>query len=277
MLTIEPKFLLKIKGQDEFDITEKIPNVIYLGGDSTPAFNNSYQDNPTRDGSRLTRVNFGKLTFTANFLLTSRDYYDQKLLRHEIYQLFGDRNLVRIRTDIDMSKIMFARPSPFDIKFIDNGNDDSLFSIQFEIPSGYKYSLMRSDAINLDSISFGMNFDTENIAYTHSENNFRIFNPSDITIDPYYQRHDLMLLINFEGNSYKILNITNGTSFQYNEKAQKSDNIVLNGISTILNGAPASQKTDFGYIKLEKGWNDITVSGATSHKTTFSFPFIFID
>lgn len=277
MFTIEPKFLLKIKGQDEFDITEKLPNVIYLGGDSTPVFNNSYQDNPTRDGSRLTRVNFGKLTFTANFLLTSRDYYDQKLLRHEIYQLFGDRNLVRIRTDIDMSKIMFARPSPFDIKFIDNGNDDSLFSIQFEIPSGYKYSLMRSDAINLDSISFGMNFDTENIAYTHSENNFRIFNPSDITIDPYYQRHDLMLIVNFEGDSYKILNNTNGTSFQYNEKAQKSDNIVLNGISTILNGDPASQKTDFGYIKLEKGWNDIIVSGATSHKTTFSFPFIFID
>ena len=277
MFTIEPKFLLKIKGQDEFDITEKLPNVIYLGGDSTPAFNNSYQDNPTRDGSRLTRVNFGKLTFTANFLLTSRDYYDQKLLRHEIYQLFGDRNLVRIRTDIDMSKIMFARPSPFDIKFIDNGNDDSLFSIQFEIPSGYKYSLMRSDAINLDSISFGMNFDTENIAYTHSENNFRIFNPSDITIDPYYQRHDLMLIVNFEGDSYKILNNTNETSFQYNEKSQKSDNIVLNGISTILNGDPASQKTDFGYIKLEKGWNDITVSGATSHKTTFSFPFIFID
>lgn len=277
MFIIEPKFLLKIKGQDEFDITEKLPNVIYLGGDSTPVFNNSYQDNPTRDGSRLTRVNFGKLTFTANFLLTSRDYYDQKLLRHEIYQLFGDRNLVRIRTDIDMRKIMFARPSPFDIKFIDNGNDDSLFSIQFEIPSGYKYSLMRSDASNLDSISFGMNFDTENIAYTHSENNFRIFNPSDITIDPYYQRHDLMLLINFEGNSYKVLNSTNGTSYQYNEKAQKSDNIVLNGISTILNGDPASQKTDFGYIKLEKGWNDITVSGATSHKTTFSFPFIFID
>lgn len=277
MFIIEPKFLLKIKGQDEFDITEKLPNVIYLGGDSTPVFNNSYQDNPTRDGSRLTRVIFGKLTFTANFLLTSRDYYDQKLLRHEIYQLFGDRNLVRIRTDIDMSKIMFARPSPFDIKFIDNGNDDSLFSIQFEIPSGYKYSLMRSDASNLDGISFGMNFDTENIAYTHSENNFRILNPSDITIDPYYQRHDLMLLINFEGNSYKVLNITNGTSFQYNEKAQKSDNIVLNGISTILNGTPASQKTDFGYIKLEKGWNDITVSGATSHKTTFSFPFIFID
>ncbi|WP_180676426.1 phage tail domain-containing protein [Leuconostoc citreum] len=277
MFTIEPRFLLKIKGQDEFDITDKIPKVIYLGGDSTPVFNNSYQENPTRDGSRLTRVNFGKLIFTANFLLTSQDYYDQKLLRHDIYQLFGDRNLVRIRTDIDMGKVMFARPSPFDIKFIENGNNDSLFSILFEIPSGYKYSLERSDSKKLDYLSFGMNLTSNEISYNHSENSFKIFNPSDITIDPYYQRHDLMLIINFDGDSYKIENITNNTSYQYNERAKKSDNIVLNGISTILNGNPASQKTDFGYIKLEKGWNDIKVSGATSHTTTFSFPFIFID
>lgn len=56
-----------------------------------PSFDNKYQDNTTRDGSRLTGVNFGKLVFTANFILHSQDYYDQKLVRHEIYQIFGDR------------------------------------------------------------------------------------------------------------------------------------------------------------------------------------------
>lgn len=278
MSEIKPTFLLKIDGQDEFDITSRIPNVIYLGGDSTPAFNNNYQDVASRDGGKLTSVNFGKLIFTANFALLSDDYYDQKLLRHEIYQLFGDRNLVRFRTDIDMQKVMFGRPTSFNIDQITEESGDSEFSIQFEIPSGYKYSLNRSDSVTVDDISFGMNFHLdEKPTYTQTANSFRIFNPSDIAVDPYYQRHDLMLMIKFAGSSYQITNTTNGSSYKYNNASNGADNIVLNGLSTILNGQPASQNTDFGFIKLEKGWNDIMVQGATSHTTTFSFPFIYID
>lgn len=278
MLTIEATFLLKLQGQDEFNITDRLPNVEYLGGDSTPAFNNVYQDNTTRDGSRLTSVNFSKLLYTANFLLRSQDYYDQKLLRHEIYQLFGDRKLVRFRTDADLQKVMYGRPTSFEIKFIADGYDDSLFAIQFEIPSGYKYSFNRSEDVTVDDISFGMNFHlNEKPVYTQTTNSFRIFNPSDISVDPYYQRHDLVLRIQFAGSSYQITNTTNGTSYKYNNASNGTDNLVLSGLATILNGKPASQNTDFGFIKLEKGWNDIMVQGATSHTTTFSFSFIYID
>ena len=267
-----------MKGQDEFDLTARLPNVEYLGGDSTPTFNNKYQDNSTKDGSRFTGTTFGKLIFTANFVLHSRNYYDQKLARHEIYQLFGDRELCRFRTDIDLQKVMYGRPTSFEIKFIADGYDDSLFSIQFEIPSGYKYSLNRSDSVTLEDISFGMNFHIdEQPVYTQTANSFRILNPSDIAIDPYYQRHDLMLLVKFVGSSYQIENTTNCTSYQYKNASNGNDNIVLSGLSTMVNGQPASQNTDFGFIKLEKGWNDIVVSGATSHTTTFSFPFIYID
>lgn len=267
-----------MKGQDEFDLTERLPDVDYLGGDSTPAFTNNYQDDVTRDGSQFTGTTFGKLIFTANFLLRSHDYYDQKLLRHEIYQLFGDRELVRFRTDIDLEKVMYGRPTSFDIKFIADGSDDSLFSIQFEIPSGYKYSRVRSDVIDVDHTSFGMNFKlTDTPVYNQTATKFKIYNPSDIAIDPYYQRHDLILLIKFSGSSYQITNQTNGTSYKYNKAIISSDELILNGVATTLNGTPDSQNSDFGYIKLEKGWNDITVSGATSHETTFSFPFIYID
>ncbi|QPI45957.1 phage tail domain-containing protein [Weissella paramesenteroides] len=267
-----------MKGQDEFDITERLPDVVYLGGDSTPTFTNNYQDDVTQDGSQFTGTTFGKLIFTANFLLHSHNFYDQKLLRHEIYQLFGDRELVRFRTDIDLEKVMYGRPTSFDIKFVNDGSDDSLFSIQFEIPSGYKYSFKRSDETDIDELSFGMNFQTTDVpVYTQYLERFRIFNPSDIAIDPYYQRHDLILKIKFTGDYYQISNQTNGTSYKYNDKINEGDQLILNGLATTLNGTPASQNSDFGYIKLEKGWNDITVSGATSHETTFSFPFIYID
>lgn len=173
---------------------------------------------------------------------------------------------------------MYGRPTSFDIKFVNDGSDDSLFSIQFEIPSGYKYSRVRSDAIDVDHTSFGMNFKlTDTPVYKQTANKFKIYNPSDIAIDPYYQRHDLMLLIKFTGNSYQITNQTNGTSYKYNKAIISSDELILNGLATILNGQSDSLNSDFGYLKLEKGWNDITVSGATSHETTFSFPFIYID
>ena len=255
-----------------------MPDVVYLGGDSTPAFTNNYQDDVTQDGSQFTGTTFGKLIFTANFLLHSHNFYDQKLLRHEIYQLFGDRELVRFRTDIDLEKVMYGRPTSFDIKFVNDGSDDSLFSIQFEIPSGYKYSRVRSDAISMDHTSFGMNFKlTDTPVYKQTATKFKIYNPSDIAIDPYYQRHDLMLLIKFSGSFYQITNQTNGTSYKYNQAIGSSDELILNGVATTLNGTPVSQNSDFGYIKLEKGWNDIMVSGAASHETTFSFPFIYID
>ena len=255
-----------------------LSNVIYLSGYSTPSFNNKYQDIANRDGSIFTTTNFDKLLFNANFVLLPNDLYDQSLLRHEIFQLFGDRELVRIRTDIDFQKVMYARPASFEIKGLEDGQIDGPFSIQFEIPSGYKYSLVRSDEIDVDHTSFGMNFKlNEKPVYQQTANHFKIYNPSDIAIDPYYQRHDLMLLIQFSGSSYQITNNTNGTNYQYNGAIKSIDSLVLNGLSTTLNGNPASQNTNFGYIKLEKGWNDITVSGATSHTTTFSFPFVYID
>ncbi|ADG39891.1 hypothetical protein LKI_01740 [Leuconostoc kimchii IMSNU 11154] len=250
-----------------------------MGGDSTPAFNNLYQDDTnSRDGNRFTTTTFGKLVFTADFLMIAKSYYDQKLLRHEMYQIFGDRDLVRFRTDIDFQKVMYGRPASFDIKHISDGNSDSVFSIQFEIPSGYKYSLTRSDQISSDDISFGMNFKLpERPTYTHSENKFRIYNPSDIAIDPYYQRHDLLLRINFEGDFYRIENKTNATAYQFNRALTMNENVMLNGLKTSLNGLPDSKDSDFGYLKLEKGWNDIVVTGATSHRTIFSFPFVYID
>ena len=278
MNIIKPTFLIKLKGQDEFDIHERLPSLQYLGGDSTPVFNNAYQDDALRDGSRFTGTTFGKSTFTANFVLHSQDNNDQKLLRHEIFQLFGDRELARIRTNIDFEKVMYVRPNSFDINYIADGSVDSMFSIPFDIVTGYKYSRVRTDAIDMDHTSFGMNFElTDTPVYKQTANKFKIYNPSDIAIDPYYQRHDLLLLIKFSGSSYQITNQTNGTSYKYNKAISGSDQLILNGLATTLNGAPASQNSDFGYIKLEKGWNDITVSGATSHETTFSFPFIYID
>ena len=275
---LENKFYIKSKNNDEFNITEKYPSLKYLDGKSYPVFNNNYQSFSGKDGNKFINSSFDKSIFSANFYLRGGDYRDFILTRHDLYSEFSDRGLIRIRTSEDIDKIMFVRPNNFEINFIDDGNFDSLFSIQFDIVSGYKYSFKRSDESDINELSLGMNFQTMDVpVYTHGLEKFRIFNPSDVIVDPYYQRHDLILRINFEGDSYRITNKTNNTSYSYNEKSIFEDNIILNGLTTTKNGELASQNTDFGFIQLEKGWNDIEVSGAVRHKTTFSFPFVFID
>lgn len=272
-------FLMKFNNSDEFDINKKIPDVVYLGGDSTPEFKNDYNSYDRRDGSIFSSSKIDSVTFTAEFYLKAKDYITQKLLRHELYQLFfGDRELIRIRTNIDFQKVMYVRPKSFEIKNHSDGINDSIFSIDFEIPGGYKYSMSRSDLISIDDISFGMNFKLdENPEFTHSEMSFRIYNPSDVSVDPYYQRHDLIIRVNAQGPYYSITNETNGTEYEYNKELKETDSLILDGLTTILNNNTDSINSNFGYIKLEKGWNDIVISGAISHTTTFSFPFLYID
>ena len=71
-------------------------------------------------------------------------------------------------------------------------------------------------------------------------------------------------------------NSTNGSEWSYQKGANSSDTIILDGISTTLNGNAASANTDYGNIILEPGKNNINVSGANNVDITFSFPFIYI-
>ncbi|RXI22519.1 phage tail family protein [Pediococcus pentosaceus] len=276
---MEPKLYLKVGNQDEIEVTEAIPELEFLGDSDSPAILNTYQPNVGIDGQILQATNYDKTTINANFLFNFRDWYDFKLIKHKIHQLFQQRQTMRIRTDAEPAIVKYLRPGTFEVKPISDGSHDATFTIPFDNPSGYKYSLLRSDSLytfNEEGWQLGMNLPSEDLNYTHSESSFKIFNASDIMIDPYYQSHDLMLKINFEGKNLTVTNKTTNTSWSYTNPAKKTDNIVLDGIITTLNGEPASVNTDYGNLTLATGWNDISVTGATDFTVTFSFPFIYI-
>ncbi|MDB8867685.1 phage tail domain-containing protein [Pediococcus acidilactici] len=275
----EPKLYVKTSDADEMEVTECIPELEFLGEDSSPVILNNYQTNVAQDGQIIQATNYDKTVVNANFLFNFRDWYDFKLIKHDIYRLFQPRKLLRIRTDAEPAIVKYVLPASFDIKPISDGANDATFTVPFENPSGYKYSLLRSDSLytfDEDGWQFGMNLPSEDLVYTHSEPTFKIYNASDIKIDPYYQNHDFVIKLNFEGQSITITNKTTNTSWSYNKPAKKADNIVLNKLSTTLNGEPASVNTDYGNLTLEPGWNEIQVSGATDFQITFSFPFIYL-
>lgn len=274
-----PKLLLKIGNDPEFNIADKVQGLKYLGDNPTPVINNSFLDVSGVDGSQLQFTTFSRYQVPAKFLLRFDDWQDFKLAKHQFYRLFAQRKEIRMRTDVESSIVRFVYPNLPEIAPAEDGAHYSLFTMNFDNPSGYRYSLYRSNAVYdfaSGSIQFGELDAGEKPNYHFATNSFKVYNPSDIAIDPYGQKHDLQVVCHFSGNSMKIANASNGSEWEYTKPANSSDTIILNGINTTLNGQPASVNTDYGNLILDTGWNDFTVTGANSIDITFSFPFIYL-
>lgn len=279
---LEPYFLIKTKDQDEFNLCDRIPGLRYLGPSaeaSSPQFTNNYQDVSGRDGSPFVSQTFAKRTINERFSLHFNTWEDYQLASSEIYSIFGNREQFRIRTDTRPTKVYFGYVTPFDIAPYKDGGYDADFTIPFDVPKGYYYSLFRSDTPYTSSQngwSFGMNLPDEptDLSYHFTSNSFKVYNASDIDIDPYYQNHDLKIIVKFTGSSLKITNKTTNTEWQFNENCNQQ--IIIDGIKTLVDGNDVSGKTDCHNLTLKKGWNEIECTGAGSVDITFSFPFIYL-
>jgi hypothetical protein len=276
---------MKVGNGDEFDITDKIPDLKYLGVDdasSSPQFTNNYQDLSGKDGSFFVSQTLAKRTFNERFVLFTRNWEEYQLAKHEIYKLFGQRKLIRVRTDINSAKVYFGYVNAFDISPIQSGANYANLTIPFDLPKPYRYSLYRSDSpytFKQAGWQFGMNIPSRDVLNYHfMTSSFRVYNASDIKVDPYFQNHDLKMIIKFNGSSLKVHNKTTDTTWTYNESSDGSHTIIWDGqlLSTYLDGNQVNGKTDFGYLSLDPEWNDIECTGANSVDITFSFPFIYL-
>jgi hypothetical protein len=276
-----PWLKIKVGDADEVDVSDVIKGLDFMGDDENPTIANTYQNDSGRDGGVFQSSIYGQSIVNANFMLTYSNYIDYKLAKAQIFRLFFNKQLMRFRTDSEPAIVKYVRAANFEVAPI-VGTVNATFTIPFENPSGYKYSLLRSDALDdvqLDNEwQFGMHLQTDVAPQYHfvNQSNMTVYNPSDIDIDPYYQRHDLKLIIKFAGDKLCLENSTNGSKWQYNVASDGSHTIILDGINTTLDGKPASANTDFGNLVLAKGNNSIAVTGATASDITFSFPFIYL-
>ncbi|KGH73682.1 phage tail domain-containing protein [Oenococcus oeni] len=275
------KFYFKIGDDIEKEIHDVFPKVSYLGHVGRPEFSNIYNTPTIVDGEQFIQTVIAPTTITCRFIMTFSDWYDYQLNKNQFYGLFGNKDLIRIRTDSFPAKVFFGRPQSFDILPSSDGSHDCVIEIPFDNPSGYKQSIMRSDALyeySENAWQLGMNLPNgQDLKYTFNNvPSIRVYNASDVDIDPYFSKHDLRLLLNFTGPNIRLVNQTNGTEWAYNEAQTMADSIILDGIDTTLNGQSANLNTDFGYMKLDKGWNTIVVTGATQYQLTFSFPFLYL-
>jgi len=278
----EPEIYVKVGNQPEIKLTDKITGLSYLGMDdsgSSPQVVNNYQQLAAVDGQQFISEAYDKRIINEKFSLDFMDYEDLQLAKHKLYSLlFGSRQLIRIRHSINMAKVYFAYPMTTDISPFSPGANIATFTIPFENPSGYWFSLFRSDTeknFNKEGTGYGMNYLENNPGNYHfTTMNFTVYNPSDVAIDPYYQHHDIKILIRFSGNKCKLTNTTNNSSLEITKS--QSGTITYDGVNCYVGDNNINNDTDFGTITLERGNNNFQITECSNVDITFSFPFIYL-
>ncbi|MDN6251279.1 MAG: phage tail family protein, partial [Tetragenococcus koreensis] len=159
-------------------------------------------------------------------------------------------------------------------------NSFATFAVTFVVYKGYSESLKMTDEFNLLSEEWqfeqGLEID-DSIEYTHHATNFKIFNGSTDTIDPLL-RHQLQIKINMDApNGFKLTNKTTGDVFEYKESIKSSQQLVLNGVHPFLGSKRVGINTNWQWITLKNGFNNVEVTGKDIKNVTtqWIFPFIY--
>lgn len=270
------ELLIKKRGQPE-KTTNDISGLWFRGMEQiTPQLQFITQSIGGQDGEILqSSGRFGATTYKADFFLDCRDERDLILAQQELFQMFYDRTLIRFRDSIDEGKCFYGYAKP--ITFQSIHYTQKVFSVEIVNPSGLRQSIFYcdDDESNYYRSAFDMNSEYENdVSYTFDTNHFKVYNPSDIDIDPLKQRHEFKLFFKGVGKP-KVRNLTTQTEIGYLGSLTKSDLLTVDGVQLLKNGVSVSRESDFGHISLSRGWNEFQVDGSEVEAVRFHFPFYF--
>ncbi|WP_432718109.1 distal tail protein Dit [Staphylococcus equorum] len=230
------------------------------------------------DGVLMGPTTFGPFNLVLNFSFKGLDTKDLKLYKQKLRSILYQREPYYVWHS-DMPGKKYA-------VYCDSNDNENLtnsfatFAVTFVVLKGYSESLFSTDRLDLMSehwdFSNGLIVD-EDIKYSHSTNDFKIYNGSSDTITP-IQRHYIKIKMNIDApNGFILKNNTNGTEFEYTKAIKAKDKLVLNGAHPFLNGKNCGIDTNWEFISLNPGMNDFKVigDGVRVQEISFSFNFIY--
>lgn len=277
---LTPSLFVKPPQGDEVNVSDVIPGLTFLGDDSDPVMTNTYTNDAGTDGQSYSYSQISNNVVTARFNIDFSDWYDYKMKKHEIARFFMQKGLYRIRTDAEPGIIKYVRAGNFTIE-TPQAKTNAEFSIPFDNPSGVKWSYAYSDeAMDYSNNAWqvGMNLPNgQNLKYHFiDQHRFKVYNASDITIDP-RQRYPLQIIVTGFNGLFDIVNRTTGDEFIYDKSLSASDELVLNGMETRVNGKLANGSTNLAWIRLQPKWNEFTIYGYNPIDIRFHFRFVYLN
>lgn len=265
---------------DDFDIKlTDIPNLKFLDfiEEGVEVKANTTEVNGI-DGVLMGPSSFGPFNLILNFSFKGQDTKDLRLIKQKLRALLFRREPYFVwHSDLPGKK--------YAVYCTEDGNESltnsfATFAVTFVVFKGYSESLKETDQFSLSSgdwqFEAGVLSDDE-IKYTHETTAFKIYNGSSDTINPLL-RHRFKLLVNIDApKGFKLNNKTTGDVFEYKKGIKKNQQLVINGVHPFINNKRVGIDTNWQWLTLAKGFNDIEITGENIKevKTQWIFPFIY--
>ena len=230
------------------------------------------------DGALMGPTTFGPFNLVLNFSFKGLDTKDLKLYKQKIRSILYQREPYYVwHSDAPGKKYAVYCDS--------NDNEDltnsfATFKVTFVVFKGYSESLKDTSQFSLSSgdwqFEAGVLSDNE-IKYKHTTTSFKIYNGSTDTINPLL-RHKLKVLINLNApKGFKIKNTTTGDVFEYKKAIKSNQRFTLDGVHPFINNKRVGIDTNWQWLTLDEGFNDIEITGENigNVQTQWVFPFIY--
>ncbi|MDW3979358.1 phage tail family protein [Staphylococcus saprophyticus] len=265
---------------DNFDVKlTDTPNLLFLDHieEDVEVKANTTEINGT-DGVLMGPTTFGPFNLVLNFSFKGLDTKDLKLYKQKIRNILYQREPYYVwHSDAPGKKYAV---------YCDSNDNENLtnsfatFKVTFVVFKGYSESLKDTSQFSLSSGNWqfesGVLSDNE-IKYKHTTTSFKIYNGSTDTINPLL-RHKLKVLLNLNApKGFKIKNTTTGDVFEYKKAVKSNQRFTLDGVHPFINNKRVGIDTNWQWLTLDEGFNDIEIIGEniSNVQTQWIFPFIY--
>lgn len=239
------------------------------------------------DGVLTGASNFAPFELELRFMFSGVDIHDYHLFKHKLRQIIYQREPYYVWHSDMPGKKYAVLPNATEIEDLYSRNGE--ITMTFSVFKGYSESLKETDQFSLSSGDWqfegGLLSDDE-IKYKHDTTSFKIYNGSSDVINPLL-RHKFRLLINIDApKGFKIKNKTtsktlnDGTEtdvFEYKKAIKRNQQLVINGVHPFINNKRVGIDTNWQWLRLDKGFNEIEITGEniSNVQTQWVFPFIY--
>lgn len=278
-MTLEDRWLKIIDDNGAINVNDYISNFIFLEAKSS--YPTSVEDGITIkgvDGELPSVASFSPFSLVVKFGLDGMDEKDINLMEQSLRKLFYRRKPYYVVTSDNPGKKFLVNNPDMNPDYADFSA--TRFDMTFSVKKGYSESLKETDQFSLSSgdwqFEAGVLSDDE-IKYKHTTTSFKIYNGSTDTINPLL-RHKLKVLINLNApKGFKIKNVTTGDVFEYKKAIKSNQRLTLDGVHPFINNKRVGIDTNWQWLKLDEGFNDIEIIGEniSNVQTQWVFPFIY--
>ena len=230
------------------------------------------------DGVLAGASNFAPFDLELNFIFSGVDIKDYHLFKSKLRSIVYQREPYYVWHSDMPGKKYAVLPSVTEIEDLYSRNGK--VTLKFSVFKGYSESLKETDQFSLSSGDWqfegGVLADDE-IKYKHDTTSFKIYNGSSDVINPLL-RHRFKLIVNIDApKGFKVNNKTTGDTFEYKKAIKRNQTLTINGVHPFINNKRVGIDTNWQWLTLAEGFNDIEITGENISKvsTQWIFPFIY--